>query len=328
MHSPTADFHRIRRDPAPRSTLRSVPLERELGGYEIVGRLAVGGMAEVYQARPLPSTTPAAGEGAEVVLKRLLPAYRNDGAHVKHFIDEAKIAVRLQHKHLVRTFRCFKSGADYLMVQELVPGRTLSYFLELLIQAGTPMPLPAANYIGWCLLDALAYLHGGIGANPPVPLVHRDVNPSNVLLSVTGDVKLTDFGIAEFEGFPRAEQGALQGTVAYMSPEQVVGDVVDARSDLYSVGLILWELVANRRLFPQASELDLLARVRDAQIPLLEPLRPGVPEYLARVVRQATFSDRDRRFQSAPEFARALQLVAQRNGWPLTVEALNPLLGR
>jgi serine/threonine-protein kinase len=305
-----------------------VPLERELGGYEIVGRLAVGGMAEVYQARPLPSTSPASGEGPEVVLKRLLPAYRNDGAHVKHFIDEAKIAVRLQHKHLVRTFRCFKSGADYLMVQELVPGRTLGYFLELLIQAGTPMPLPAANYIGWCLLDALAYLHGGIGVTPPVALVHRDVNPSNVLLSVNGDVKLTDFGIAEFAGFPRAEQGALQGTVAYMSPEQVVGDLVDARSDLYSVGVILWELMANRRLFPNATELDLLARVRDAQIPLLETVRPGIPEYLARVVRQATFADREKRFQSAPEFARALQLAAQRNGWPLTVEALNPLLGR
>ena len=305
-----------------------MPLERELGGYEIVGRLAVGGMAEVYQARPLPSTTPAAGEGAEVVLKRLLPTYRNDGAHVKHFIDEAKIAVRLQHKHLVRTFRCFKSGADYLMVQELVPGRTLGYFLELLIQAGTPMPLPAANYIGWCLMDGLGYLHGGIGAAPAVPLVHRDVNPWNVLVSVTGDVKLTDFGIAEFDGHPRAEQGALQGTVAYMSPEQVVGEIVDVRSDLYSVGVILWELVANRRLFPQASELDLLARVRDAQIPLLESVRTGVPEYLGRVVRQATFADREKRFQSAPEFARALQLVAQRNGWPLTMEALNPLLGR
>ena len=113
-----------------------------------------------------------------------------------------------------------------------------------------------------------------------------------------------------------------------MSPEQVVGDLVDARSDLYSVGVILWELVANRRLFAQASELDLLGRVRDAQVPLLESMRTGLPEYLARVVRQATFADREKRFQSAPEFARALQLVAQRNGWPLTVEALNPLLGR
>jgi eukaryotic-like serine/threonine-protein kinase len=325
--SPT-DFHRIRRRTGARCRLEGVVLERELGGYEIVGRLAVGGMAEVYQARALPTTTPAAGEGAEVVLKRLLPAYRNDGAHVKHFIDEAKIAVRLQHRHVVRTFRCFKAGADYLMVQELVPGRTLGYFLDLLIQAGTPMPLPAANYIAWCLLDALSYLHGGIGASPPIPLVHRDVNPSNVLLSVTGDVKLTDLGIAEFEGFPRADPGVLRGTVAYMSPEQVVGDTVDPRSDLYAVGVILWELIANRRLFPQTNELDLLERVRDAQVPLLESVRPGAPEYLARVVRQATFADREKRFQTASEFARALQLSAQRNGWPLSVEALNPLLGR
>ena len=142
-----------------------------------------------------------------MVLKRLLPAYRNDGAHVKHFVDEAKIAVRLQHRNIVRTYRCFKAGADYLMVQELVPGRTLAYFLELLREAGTPMPLPAACYIGWCLLDALGYLHGGIGATPPLPLLHRDVNPSNVLLSVSGEVKLTDFGIAEFAGRPRAEPG-------------------------------------------------------------------------------------------------------------------------
>jgi len=321
------NFHR---DPRQGEAVHwaSVALEPELGGYEIVGRLAVGGMAEVYQARPLPTTTTASDEGSEVVLKRLLPAYRNDGAHVKHFIDEAKIAVRLQHRHVVRTFRCFKSGSDYLMVQELVPGRTLGYFLDLLIQAGTPMPLAAANYIAWCLLDALAYLHGGLGATPAVPLVHRDVSPSNVLLSVHGDVKLTDFGIAEFEGFPRAEPGSLRGTVSYMSPEQVVGERIDPRSDVYSVGVILWELIANRRLFPQPNDLDLLQRVRDAQVPLLEGIRAGVPEYLARVVRQATFADREKRFRTAADFARALQLTAQRNAWPLTVEALNPLLGR
>jgi len=305
-----------------------VTLESELGGYEIVGRLAVGGMAEVYQGKALPSTASAPGESPDVVLKRLLPAYRNDGAHVKHFVDEAKIAVRLQHRNIVRTYRCFKAGADYLMVQELVPGRTLGYFLELLREAGTPMPLPAAVYIAWCLIDALAYLHAGIGATPPLPLLHRDVNPSNVLLSVNGEVKLTDFGIAEFAGRPRADPGVLRGTVAYMSPEQVLGEDVDVRSDLYAVGVILWEMAANKRLFGMASELDLLPRVRDAQVPLLDTVRGGVPDYLARLVRQATFADRDRRFQTAADFGRALQLAAQRSGWPLTVEALNPLLGK
>src|SRR5512132_4039233 len=119
-------------------------------------------MAEIYQARALDPASAAAGESTEVVLKRLLPAYRNDGAHVKHFVDEAKIAVRLQHRNIVRTFRCFKAGADYLMVQELVAGRTLAYFQDLLIKAGTPMPLPAANYIAACVLDALGYLHTGL----------------------------------------------------------------------------------------------------------------------------------------------------------------------
>jgi len=312
----------------PGAGASSVTLESELGGYEIVGRLAVGGMAEVYQGKALPSTASAPGESPDVVLKRLLPAYRNDGAHVKHFVDEAKIAVRLQHRNIVRTYRCFKAGADYLMVQELVPGRTLGYFLELLREAGTPMPLPAAVYIAWCLVDALAYLHGGIGATPPLPLLHRDVNPSNVLLSVNGEVKLTDFGIAEFAGRPRSDPGVLRGTVAYMSPEQVLGEEVDVRSDLYAVGVILWEMAANKRLFGMASELDLLPRVRDAQVPLLDTVRGGVPDYLARLVRQATFADRDRRFQTAADFGRALQLAAQRSGWPLTVEALNPLLGK
>ena len=169
-----------------------------------MGRLAVGGMAEVYQARALPGTLRSEGEPDEVVLKRLLPSYRNDGGYVKHFIDEAKLAVRLQHPHLVRTFRCFKAGQDYLMVQELVPGRSLAYFLQLLIDAGTPMPVPAACYVVWCVLSALDYLHQGAGATPPVAVFHRDVNPSNVLLSVGGEVKLTDFGVAEVEGQAQA----------------------------------------------------------------------------------------------------------------------------
>jgi serine/threonine protein kinase len=305
-----------------------VPLERELGGYEIVGRLAVGGMAEVYQARVLAGTQRSDGEPDEVVLKRLLPSYRNDGGYVKYFIDEAKLAVRLQHPHLVRTYRCFKAGQDYLMVQELVPGRSLAYFLQLLIDAGTPMPVPAACYLVWCVLDALDYLHRGADAEPPLAVLHRDVNPSNVLLSVSGDVKLTDFGVAELVGQPRGESGALRGTIAYMSPEQVLGEATDQTSDLYSAAILLWELLANRRLFSGKSDLELMHRVRDARVPVLDTVRTGLPDYLVRLVRQALFADRARRFQSASEMMRALQLCAQRNGWPLSVESLNPLLGR
>jgi eukaryotic-like serine/threonine-protein kinase len=305
-----------------------VPLERELGGYEIIGRLAVGGMAEVYQARAQPGVQRSEGEPEEVVLKRLLPSYRNDGGYVKHFIDEAKLAVRLQHPHLVRTYRCFKAGQDYLMVQELVPGRSLAYFLQLLLDAKTPMPVPAACYIVWCILDALDYLHQGASAEPPVAVLHRDVNPANVLLSVSGDVKLTDFGVAELAGEPRGESGALRGTIAYMSPEQVLGEPTDPRGDLYSAGILLWELLANQRLFTGKTDLELMHRVRDARVPVLDTVRTGLSDFLVRVVRQALFADRELRFQSAQEFMRALQVAAQRNGWPLSVESLNPLLGR
>jgi serine/threonine-protein kinase len=301
----------------------------ELGGYEIVGRLAVGGMAEVYQARARATTQRSPGEPEEVVIKRLHPSFRADANYVKAFVDEAKLSVRLRHPNIVRTYRLYKAGQDYLMVQELVSGRTLGFMQGLLMKVGTAMPPDACCYIAWCVLKALDYLHrakvGENGAN----IVHRDINPANILLSVAGDVKLTDFGVAEVEGMMQGEVGALRGTLAYMSPEQVLGLGVDGRSDLYAVGVILWELFANRRLFGTEGlgESELMHRVRDARAPLLSSLDLGLPDYAVQVVRKALFADRERRFQTAAEFIKALEVLTKRAGWPLTVEALRPLLG-
>jgi eukaryotic-like serine/threonine-protein kinase len=302
----------------------------DLGGYEVVGRLAVGGMAEVYQARAKPTTQRSPGEPDDVVLKRLLPTYRNDGAYVKAFVDEAKLTVRLRHPNIVRTFRLFKAGPDYLMVQELVSGRTLGFMQELLMKARTAMPPEAACYICWSTLKALDYIHRaklGEGGAAGGSIVHRDVNPANILLSVAGDVKLTDFGVADVEGVMRGDMGALRGTVPYMSPEQVLGLPVDARSDLYSAGVLLWELLANRRLHTAENEAEMMHRVRDARAPLLSSLAPELPDYAVQVVRKALFADKAHRFQSAAEFIRALEVLGRRAGWPLSVEALKPLLG-
>jgi eukaryotic-like serine/threonine-protein kinase len=304
-----------------------VAQETELGGYQIVGRLAVGGMAEVYQARPRQGTQRSPGEPEEVVLKRLLPAFRNDGAYVKQFVDEAKLTVRLRHPNIVRTYRCFKAGIDYLMVQELVAGRTLAYMQELLRNAASPMPPAASTFITWSLLKALDYIHRAKVGEGNANIVHRDVNPANVLLSIGGDVKLTDFGVADVEGLLRGEHGALRGTLPYMSPEQVLGHPVDQRSDLFSVGIIFWELLANRRLYEGQGEAELMHRVRDARVPLLTTVAADIPEYAAQIARKALFADRKLRFQTAAEFAKALELLAARNGWPLSVEALRPLLG-
>ncbi|RKH45247.1 serine/threonine protein kinase [Corallococcus sicarius] len=299
----------------------------DLGGYEVVGRLAVGGMAEVYQARARETTQRSPGEPEEVVIKRLHPSFRNDPAYVKAFVDEAKLTVRLRSAYIVRTFRLFRAGPDYLMVQELVSGRTLGYMQELLIKAGAAMPPESACYIAWCVLKALDYIHRAKVGENGATIVHRDVNPANVLLGIQGDVKLTDFGVAEVEGMMRGDSGALRGTLPYMSPEQVLGQAVDARTDLYAVGVMLWELWGGRRLFTGENEAQLMHQVRDARVPLLSTVSPDLPHYAAQVARKALFADRARRFQSAAEFIKALEVLARRAGWPLTVEALQPLLG-
>jgi eukaryotic-like serine/threonine-protein kinase len=304
-----------------------VSQEAELGGYQLVGRLAVGGMAEVYQARAMAQTQRSTGEPDEVVIKRLLPSYRNDAAWVKHFVDEAKLTVRLRHANIVRTYRCFKSGQDYLMVQELVSGRTLQYMMDAFREAGEKMPLAAGAYIVTCLVRGLDYIHRARVGENGATIVHRDVNPANVLLSVQGEVKLTDFGVAEVEGLLKGEAGALRGTLAYMAPEAVMGLPVDHRADLFSAGVILWELFTGQRLFSASNDVELAHQVRDCRVPGVQSFNAEVPDYGAAIARKALLADRQLRFQTAGELLRALELLAKRSGWPTTVEALTPLLG-
>ncbi len=301
--------------------------ETELGGYQLIGRLAVGGMAEVYQARARATTQRSPGEPDDIVIKRLLPTYRNDAAWVKSFVDEAKLTVRLRHANIVRTYRCFKAGNDYLMVQELVSGRTLQYMQDAFRQAGQPMPLSASVYIAICLLRALDYIHRAKVGDGGGTIVHRDVNPSNLLLSVAGDVKLTDFGVAEIEGSRGGDVGALRGTVPYMSPEQVMGQPVDHRADLFSAGIMLWEMFTNLRLFAGNSDVEVMHKVRDCRVANVQTVNREVPDMAASIVRKALFADRSVRFQTAAEFLKALEVLARRNGWPVSVDALKPLLG-
>jgi eukaryotic-like serine/threonine-protein kinase len=291
-----------------------------------MGRLAVGGMAEVYQARALESTQRSAGEPDEVVLKRLLPTYRSDAAYVRQFVDEAKLTVRYRHPNIVRTYRCFKAGLDYLMVQELVAGRTVAFMHDAFRRTGGPMPLMASTFIVASLLKALDYIHRARISESGATVVHRDINPSNVLLSVTGDVKLTDFGVAEIEGTTRAETGVLRGTLPYMAPEAVLGQPVDHRADLFGAGVILWELFTGQRLFEGGSDLELAHRVRDCRVPAVSSLNREVPEMGVAIVRKALMADKALRFQSASEFGRTLEILARRNNWPTSVEAIKPML--
>jgi serine/threonine-protein kinase len=213
------------------------------------------------------------------------------------------------------------------MVQELVAGRTLAFMQDAFAKAGQPMPLSASTYIGICLLRALDYIHKAKVGDGGATIVHRDVNPANILLSVAGDVKLTDFGVAEVEGLMRGDAGALRGTISYMAPEAVLGQQVDHRADLFAAGIILWELFTGQRLFAGQGELEMVQKVRDARVPNVQTLNPEVPDQGAAIVRKSLFGDREHRFQSAAEFIKALEVLSRRNGWPISVDALKPLLG-
>jgi serine/threonine-protein kinase len=144
---------------------------------------------------------------------------------------------------------------------------------------------------------------------------------------VAGDVKLTDFGVAEVEGGMRGEAGALRGTISYMAPEAVLGQAVDHRADLFAAGIIFWELLTGQRLFAGASEMEMMHKVRDCRVPLASKLNPEVPDMAAAIARKALQPDRAQRFQTASEFVKSLEILARRNGWPVSVDALKPLLG-
>lgn len=291
----------------------------DLPGYEVRGRLAVGGMAEIWRARALDGAL----AGQEVALKRLLPAHRSQAAYVELFLDEARLGALAAHEHIVRTHDLFRAGRDYFIVQELLTGATLGQLRDAARARGGRMPVAAACIAVNDLLEALAHLHGGAGRPGQPPILHRDVNPDNLVASPLGSVKLVDFGVAEVQGQrPRVRTGSLRGTPAYMSPEQVKARPLDARSDLFSAGIVLWELLANRPLFQQDHEFETLRWVCEVTATPLRQVDPSLPSAFERLAARALARDPERRFQAAAEFQQELLEACAREGVALDREVL------
>ena len=300
-------------------------LETELGGYSIVEKIAIGGMAEVYKARAAAGTQRTADEPADVVLKRLLPKFRAEQAFINLFVQEGKLCVRLKHPNLVRTFKVFKKGMDYFMVQELVDGRSLGAVQDRARARGIPVGVAAAVFAVRELAKALDHVHKLRYGDGAQTCVHGDVNPANLLVSKTGEVKLTDFGVAMPEGSPaHGEGGTLRGTLTYMAPEQVLGKAIDKKADLFAAGIILWELLANRQLIDPKSEYEAMQRAREARVPLLTTIRNDLPDLLVQIVRKSVFADPALRFQDSSEFVNALEVLGRRANLRLVPETLAP----
>ncbi len=275
-----------------------------LGRYELIAPLGVGGMAEVFKAR-------MAGPGGfarDVVIKRILPAHSSDPEFVRMFADEAKILGRLNHPNVVQVHEFGEDDGMLFLAMEYVEGPSLSRVLRTMRATGRKLSPAMVAYVARELCLALDHVHGltdaaGARLNP----IHRDVTPSNILLTPTGGVKLLDFGVATFRDAAQlTKAGTVKGKPAYLAPEQLEGAPIDGRVDLFSLGIVMHEMLTLQHLFAGDSDLGTVKKIMEMKIPHPSSKRPDVPEALEQIVMRALERDPTARFASAAEMARAL----------------------
>jgi eukaryotic-like serine/threonine-protein kinase len=281
-----------------------VTLPSQFGRYTLLERLAVGGMAEVFRAKIISSH----GFEKILVIKRILPHLAADATFVSMFIDEAKLTAQLTHPKIVQILDFGDVGGQYFIALEYIDGSDALGLLRTSAQRRLHVPRHLAVFVINEMLEALDYAHNARDMEGKgMHIVHRDISPSNIFLSKRGDVKLGDFGIAHAQRREsKTQAGTLKGKYGYMSPEQVVGQQVDGRSDLFGVGVVLAEMLMGRRLFTAANDLDVLLMVRDARIERLAKYCRDLPPALDRIVRRALQKDPRERFPTAAAFRDAL----------------------
>jgi serine/threonine protein kinase/CRP-like cAMP-binding protein len=274
------------------------------GRYQIIERIAEGGMAEILLAR----SDELGGLNRLCALKRVKASYSSDVQFVSMFIDEARITIGLEHANIVRLFDFGHVDGAYFMAMEYVDGTDFSCLLTSTRRRGDILPAPAVAFIARQTAAALEYAHAIVDhEGRALRLVHRDVSPQNILLGSDGQVKLTDFGIAAARNkLTLTTPGTVLGKSAYMSPEQAMGEVVDARTDVWALGVILFEAVTGKRLFASENDVSTMQRVLDAPIPTPSVMRRNIPFRLDAIILKALQRDKDRRYADAGAMRRDL----------------------
>jgi len=276
-------------------------LKEQFGKYEFIKRLDVGGMAEIFLARYQGT------DGFEklVAIKRLLPKIAEDAKFTGMFINEAKIAADLDHGNIARIFDVGRIEGSYYIEMEYVHGKDLGITLDRLRNTGEALPIPAACCLMIQFCDGLQYAHVRRGSDGHrLSIVHRDISPQNILISYEGDVKIIDFGIAKAAHIePGTKSGILKGKLGYMSPEQAAGGTVDARSDIFNTGIVLYEIVAGRRLFSSESDLSALEKIKSAEVTPPGRINVEVPRQIDRIVMKALKKQPEDRYQTIQELS-------------------------
>jgi serine/threonine protein kinase len=280
-----------------------------MGRYELLEPMATGGMAELYLAR----SRRAAGFEKLVVLKRILPHYARDAEFVEMFLNEARLAASLDHPNVVGVMDFGEAEGDYFLTMEYVHGADLNQLLGAAEQSRR-MPLEVALSIACGICAGLHYAHEKPGPDGlPLRLVHRDVSPSNILISYEGAIKVTDFGIATATARTRSTQaGTLKGKCGYMSPEQCKGAPVDRRSDVFALGIVLYETTLLQRAFAAEHEYAVMNKIITGDIVRPSEVRPGFPPELESIIMRALALEPGDRFGTAQALQQALEAFALR----------------
>ena len=286
--------------------------------YELVAPLGEGGMASVYRGL----THGAAGFTCRVAIKRVLPNLAEDAAFVAMFVEEARVVTELQHPNIVQVHD-FDRDAEgrYFIVMEWIDGIDLDAWIQSFT---TPTPWHEVAAIGVEILRGLGAAHERVdAAGNPAPVIHRDVSPANVLLSVQGIVKLADFGLARAaDRATMTAPGTVKGKLSYLAPELIRRAPASPRSDLFAVGVVLWEALTRKRLFGGGDSHDTIKRILANRVPPLRDERPEVPLPLAEIVHAALSFDPADRFERAEEMQRALASLLKSHTEPTDDRAL------
>jgi serine/threonine protein kinase len=278
-------------------------LPRPFGSYTLLKRIALGGMAELFFAR---GPDPVKGE-RDVVVKRILPNYSGEEAFVRMFVDEASLTSKLKHPNIIEIYDFDVVEGQYYIAMEFVQGADLTDILERCVAEGTRLSVAQCVTIAIELARGLDYAHRKEHRGKPMTIIHRDISPHNAMITWEGHVKLMDFGIAKAaERSTKTQAGMVKGKVAYMSPEQARGKALDGRSDLFALGVVLWELLTLDRLWQRETDFEALTAIMKEPAPPPSSLNDAVDPELDRIVLTALEKDRDWRQADAATFIRQL----------------------
>ncbi len=285
----------------------------EVKTYKMTKLIAEGGMGAVYEAQQFGDQD----FQKTVAIKTILESFSTNSEFVRLFIGEAKLVADLVHENIVQVYHLGKAGNIYYIAMEYVEGINLEQFMDYHTDRGLPMPIELGAFIISRVCRGLEYAHNKRGRDgDPLNIVHRDVSPKNVMLNYEGVVKLTDFGIAKAVRVMEQQEGdVLMGKVEYMSPEQAQYLPTDRRSDLFSLGIVMYELLTGHHIFETDDIYQTLDNVKEAPIPHPKTRRPELPDMLCDILMKALERDLTKRYQTAGEMGVALEYYMYHKGY-------------